>query len=222
MSNQCLFISFEGADGAGKTTAAKWLNDYLIDERYMASIYTREPGGSPDAEDIRSVIVNPFSDIIDECTKLLLILAARKIHLTQTIIPTLKSGCFVISDRYIDSTLIYQGRIGKIDKLINQLSSIQEYSDIFIKPDYTFFLDVSSKIAKHRMKRRHDDTNKLDFYYSDKLDKINNEFREHFKNNDKVIKIDANGTKDEVLQELKLAVDNILKTTIDKKFIDNF
>ena len=141
MPNQGRFISFEGTEGVGKTTAIEQLCLRLEDSgiRYLR---TREPGGSPFAERLREILLDPETDINDD-TELLLLFAARCDHLQQVIIPALQSGIWVICDRFTDSTIAYQGFgrahgdeavRAKIDALIEQF--------VPQLPELTLWLDL--------------------------------------------------------------------------------
>ena len=102
------FIVFEGCDGSGKTTVSQGVYQNLIDKGYPV-IYTREPGGIDIAEQIRNVILDPKNTAMDSKTEALLYAASRRQHLVEKVIPALEAGKIVICDRFIDSSLAYQG-----------------------------------------------------------------------------------------------------------------
>lgn len=133
------FITFEGCEGSGKSTQLRLLSQYL-DERGIPYILTREPGGSSVSEQIRSVILNgKNTEMCDEC-EALLYAAARAQHLKDTVIPALNEGKLVVCDRYVDSSLAYQGAArGLGTEYIERINSraISEYP-----PDLTVFLDI--------------------------------------------------------------------------------
>ncbi len=135
------FISFEGTEGVGKTTAIEQLCARLYTQG-IDYVRTREPGGSPFAEQLRAILLDPATDIDDD-TELLLLFAARSDHLQRVIMPALARGQWVICDRFTDSTLAYQGYgrahgdalvVGKIETLIEQF--------VPRLPDITFWLDL--------------------------------------------------------------------------------
>ncbi len=128
------FITFEGGEGSGKTTQSKRLFEYLKSQN-IKCIWTREPGGTPIAEKIREIIIHNEAD---HMTELLLIMAARKEHLDKVILPALNDGVTVICDRFIDSTLCYQGFYVGHEKVL-ELNKLC-VGDIY--PDLTFFIDV--------------------------------------------------------------------------------
>lgn len=139
--NQGRFISFEGTEGVGKTTAIEQLCVRLQDNG-IEYLRTREPGGSPFAERLRKILLDPATDITDD-TELLLLFAARCDHMQQVILPALRRGIWVICDRFTDSTIAYQGfgrahgddaMRAKIDTLIHQF--------VPQLPDLTLWLDL--------------------------------------------------------------------------------
>lgn len=137
-----VFITFEGGEGAGKSTQVKKLAEYLKGKD-IDSVLTREPGGSPGAEEIRSIILSGKKDKWDSLSEILLFSAARRNHLTQVIWPNIDAGRWVICDRFADSTMAYQG-YGRNDNLLSQ-SDIQSLYKLIagdFKPDVTFILDI--------------------------------------------------------------------------------
>ena len=134
-----LFITFEGLEGCGKTTQAKMLSDFLIEKR-IPSIYTKEPGGTKIGDKIRKILLDQKNDGMDYKTEMLLFLASRAENVRLIILPALKEGKLVISDRFYDSTTAYQGYGRGIDlKIINYLNSLVVRTAI---PDLTFILDI--------------------------------------------------------------------------------
>ena len=162
-----LFITFEGTEGSGKTTQSKILYEHLKSQN-IKTIWTREIGGVEIAEKIRDIILHNEMDIM---TEFLLVLAARKEHITKLIKPSLEDGYVVICDRFIDSTLVYQGYNIGIDKV---LSLHNETLGSFM-PDSTFFIDVSPEIGLSRALAR-GDSNKFENYGIDYHNKIYERF----------------------------------------------
>ena len=132
------FISFEGIDGSGKSTQARLLADHLRGTGRDV-VLTREPGGSPGAEEIRALVLEGDGDRWSPETELLLFTAARRDHLERTIIPALDAGQIVICDRFADSTRLYQG-LARADLrgLVDQLHSLM----IGREPDLTILIDM--------------------------------------------------------------------------------
>ena len=133
-----LFITFEGIDGSGKSTQARLLADRLRAQG-IATLLTREPGGSPGAEEIRALLLTGASGRWSAETEILLFTAARRDHLEKTIRPALARGEVVITDRFADSTRIYQGVTrGDLRALVDALHRLM----IGIEPDLTFLIDL--------------------------------------------------------------------------------
>ncbi len=132
------FITFEGIDGSGKSTQARLLADSLRADG-VAVVLTREPGGSPGAEQIRALVLEGDPDRWSPETEILLFTAARRDHLEKTIQPALAAGQVVISDRFADSTRMYQG-ISRGDRrgMVDQLHALM----IGREPDLTFVIDM--------------------------------------------------------------------------------
>ena len=140
------FISFEGVDGSGKSTQAKRLSEKLKALGYKV-VLTREPGGSPGAEEIRKLLVEGQGDRWSAETEILLFSAARRDHLEQLIWPALESGSWVICDRFADSTRVYQGATrGGLRALVDDVHSTM----IGVEADQTFILSLSPKEALSR------------------------------------------------------------------------
>ena len=138
MSGQGRFITFEGIDGSGKSTQARLLADHLREKGHQV-VLTREPGGSPGAEDIRKLVLEGEPDRWSAQTELLLFTAARRDHLERTILPALAAGNVVICDRFVDSTRMYQGlRSGDLRAAVDQLHALMIGCD----PDLTVLIDM--------------------------------------------------------------------------------
>lgn len=154
-----MFITLEGADGSGKTTAIAKIKETLEKLGYEL-VFTREPGGEPVAEEIRKVILADRSEGIDGWTEALLYLAARREHLVKIIIPALEAGKVVISDRFMDSTSAYQGNGRGIG-----IQAVDEVQKIVIGkyiPDLTLFFSLDSQEAERRINIRNEEKNRLD------------------------------------------------------------
>jgi dTMP kinase len=141
------FITFDGGEGAGKSTQIERLKNRL--ERLAQPVLvTREPGGSPHAEEIRAFILGGHAKHLGPFAEALMFAAARIDHLDQTIVPALRSGTHVLCDRFADSTRAYQGSVGNIDKgLIDRLEKVTLRG---VKPDLTLILDLPAEIGLAR------------------------------------------------------------------------
>lgn len=141
-----MFISFEGIDGCGKTMQSALLAQALRDEGRQV-VHTREPGGSKGAEEIRRLLVEGHGERWSPETECLLFTAARRDHLERTIMPALEQGQTVITDRFADSTRIYQGAArADLRDVVDRLHALM----IGTEPDRTFILDIDPEIALAR------------------------------------------------------------------------
>lgn len=141
-----MFITFEGIDGSGKSTQARRLAQWLGDQGHDV-ILTREPGGSPGAEDIRQLLLTGDPDRWSAETEILLFTAARRDHLEKTILPSLRAGKIVVCDRFADSTRIYQGATrGDLRAKVDALHQLMIGRD----PDLTFIIDMDPATALQR------------------------------------------------------------------------
>ncbi len=145
-----LFISFEGIDGSGKSTQARMLADSLRQEGRKVTL-TREPGGSTGAEEIRRLVLEGDPDRWSAETEILLFTAARRDHLEKTIRPALARGEIVITDRFADSTRIYQGITrGDLRKTVDALHDLM----IGVEPDLTILIDIDPATGLSRARAR--------------------------------------------------------------------
>jgi dTMP kinase len=145
------FITFEGGEGSGKSTHARLLADRL-NSLDIDVVLTREPGGSAGAEIIRHILLSGIAKPLGAETEAILFAAARDDHMRATIRPALAAGKWVICDRFIDSTRVYQGALGNVDaKLIRSLERVTVGDDM---PDLTFVLDVPATVGLARATRR--------------------------------------------------------------------
>jgi dTMP kinase len=148
------FITFEGGEGTGKSTQASLLAQRLR-ALGIGVVLTREPGGSPGAEIIRHVVLSGAAKPFGPHAEAILFAAARDDHIRNTIMPALERGRWVVSDRFSDSTRVYQGALGNVDdKLIQGLERVTVGD---LKPDITFILDVPTEIGLARASVRRGD-----------------------------------------------------------------
>lgn len=145
------FISFEGGEGSGKTTQINRLSEHLTSEGYRV-VTTREPGGTPEGETIRNALVQRSGGDWHPMAEVLLLYAARLMHIKKVIEPALEEGKIVISDRFADSTLAYQGYGHKLN--LEQIKEIQSISINDFKPNLTFILDIDPKTGLERSNKR--------------------------------------------------------------------
>ena len=145
--NPGLFIAFEGGDGAGKSTQAAELASAL-ESRGLRVLRTREPGGTPIGEKLRALVLEHGHGHIDAHTEALIFAASRAAHASQVIRPALERGAIVLTDRYIDSSVAYQGA-GR-DLGTDAVRNINEWATSGLQPDLTVLLDVDPKVGRHR------------------------------------------------------------------------
>ena len=193
------FITFEGPDGSGKTTISTRVFEKL-NALGHTTIYTREPGGILISEKIRDIILNPEHINMDPKTEALLYAAARRQHLVEKIIPNLEKGHIVISDRFVDSSLAYQG-IGRgigLDEVYDlNMFAIEGYL-----PDLTIFLDIDPETGLQRLENRP---------FKDRLDQEGLAFHQAVTQGYEIVKkkYDDRITLFDATQSIETLVDNI-------------
>ena len=193
-----LFITFEGGEGSGKSTAIKAISNFFKDNN-IPFILTREPGGTPISEEIRNVILSKENGAMDLRTEALLFAASRRQHLVEKIWPALKKGIFVLCDRYLDSSLAYQGNARGLG--IETVLKVNEFATEGTFPHITFFFDIDPKLGLERIAANNNrEVNRLDL---EKMD-FHNSVREGFKKvaslyPERYIIIDASKSIDEVV-----------------------
>ncbi|HHU80571.1 MAG TPA: dTMP kinase [Acholeplasmataceae bacterium] len=151
-----VFISFEGNDGSGKTTVIEKCADVLTKKGYQVLV-TREPGGTNISEQIREIILNKENKEMDVRTEALLYAASRRQHIAEVIIPALAKGYIILCDRFIDSSLAYQGHARGIG--IDKVFEMNMFACEGLLPSLTVYIDVNPEVGFSRMKK---DCRKLD------------------------------------------------------------
>lgn len=205
-----LFITFEGADGSGKTTQLNKIKDYLIKEGFDV-VVTREPGALEIGQKIRNILLHEKSFVSDRC-EMFLFLADRSQHIDALIKPALEDGKIVLCDRHTDSTIAYQGYgRGQDVELLKKLNKIAVN---MIEPDLTLLYDVSSETAQERLGKEKDrmESAGIDFHT-----KVRNGYLELAKENPQRIKIiDANNKIDKVFDDTKNVVKKLIQESRGK------
>jgi dTMP kinase len=148
------FITFEGGEGTGKSTQAAMLA-LRLEAIGLSVQLTREPGGSPGAEIIRHVLLSGAAKPFGPDAEAMLFAAARDDHVQCTILPALEAGKWVISDRFADSTRVYQGNLGEVDQRL--IKGLERVSIGDLAPDLTIILDVPVEVGLERIKLRRGD-----------------------------------------------------------------
>lgn len=195
-----LFITIEGPDGAGKTSILSELFPLLKKVAKTKIIQTREPGGIPIAEEIRAVILDPKNDRMDERTEALLYAAARRQHLVEKVLPALSEGSIVLCDRFVDSSLAYQGAGRRIG--VSEIARLNEFATEGTTPDFTLYLDIDSDTGLHRIKEnRRGQIDRLDSEGLEFHQRVRHAYLKIAEENPKrIYKIDARKSFEEVLQ----------------------
>jgi dTMP kinase len=151
MTSRGLFITLEGIEGAGKSTVARWVGDWLR-QRAIRAILTREPGGTPLAERVRQIVLERGEERLSAATETLLMFAARSIHLENLIRPTLARGDCVVCDRFTDATRAYQGGGRGVDPAWIEALASQVHGGL--QPDCTLLLDLPVPMGLERARSR--------------------------------------------------------------------
>lgn len=190
------FITLEGPDGSGKTTVTNAVCEKLEQMGYQI-VHTREPGGIEIAEQIRSVILDPKNTAMDAKTEALLYAASRRQHLVERVFPALKQGKIVICERFLDSSLAYQGYGRQLG--FDEVLSINLFATDNIYPDLTVYLDVDEEIGLSRLKDRSFkdrlDQESIDFHH-----RVSQGYKEVLKRfKDRICIVDASKPLDEVI-----------------------
>lgn len=194
-----VFITIEGPEGAGKTTIIEMLMERLKLEGYPA-ISTREPGGIEIAEKIRRVILDKENKAMDARTEALLYAAARRQHLVEKVLPAIERGYIVICDRFIDSSLAYQGYARGLG--IDEVFAINQFAIEGMMPDATFYFDIDPVIGLDRINRDNGrEVNRLDLEGFDFHHKVREGYHllcKRFPN--RMVKIDASQSVEAVFE----------------------
>ena len=204
------FITFEGGEGAGKSTQIKRVKAYLVEKGFDV-IITREPGGTDVAEALRDIIVKDNGFDLSPEMELSIITSGRLHHLENLVIPALNEGKFVLCDRYVDSTYVYQGYCGGID--INKITELHKniLADNFILPIKTFFIDVDTEIGLMRSgggQKNEDRFENKGFEFHKKIRAGFNDLKN--KNPERIIAIDGSGDLESVTNDIINEMDKIL------------
>ena len=194
------FITFEGPEGAGKTSVIQAIQQKLKENNNV--VFTREPGGIEIAEKIRAIILNPAHTAMHERTEALLYAAARAQHFYEKVEPALKEGKFVLCDRFIDSSLAYQGHARGLG--MEDVLSINQFAIGTRLPDITIFFDVKPEVGLARINaNRQDEINRLDKENAAFHEMVYEGYQKVIsKHQNRFIVVDASMPLDEVIEEV--------------------
>ncbi|WP_242257770.1 dTMP kinase [Streptococcus thoraltensis] len=202
-------ISFEGPDGAGKTTVLEQVIPRLQELFHQDIIATREPGGVDIAEKIRDIILDVNHTAMDAKTELLLYIAARRQHLVEKILPNLENEAIVLVDRFIDSSVAYQGYGRGLE--VADITWLNAYATDHRQPDLTVYLDVTSELGLERISKSvNREVNRLDLEKLEMHQKVRQGYLTLLEENaERIALIDAS-------QPVNMVVDDVLAAIIKK------
>ena len=202
-----LFIVMEGPDGSGKTTQINLLKEYLEEAGYECLI-TREPGGTVIGEEIRQLILNPEHKEMSPVTEMLLYAASRAQLVHEVIGPALEEGKIVISDRFVDSSIVYQGIARKLG--ISTVSAVNAPGIGIYRPDGIFFIDLSEAEGLRRKKEQKNldrmEQEGIDFHHM-----VSEGYRKVLSGRPEVMKFDGGRSIDTIQKKIRNHVDELLK-----------
>lgn len=209
MADRGFFITFEGTDGAGKTTQIQRLSTELGQLGYDVCL-TREPGGTPISEQIRDMLLNPDHSEMAATTELLLYAASRAQHVSEVIKPALEAGKMVISSRFADAMVVYQGYGRGLDlERINRLNRIATDG---VTPDVTFVLDLPVEIGLQRVRKSRGGLDRLEREKIDFHQRLRDGYRTLAKQEPHRLKIvDAQASPEGVYAQIKAAIQPLLQ-----------
>ena len=197
MATRGVFITFEGGDGSGKSTQIQSVRDWF-ESRGREVIVTREPGGTELGTEIRRLVQNGPEDV-DPRTEALLYAADRAYHVATVIAPALERGAVVLGDRYIDSSLAYQGAARSLG--VDEIASLSAWATRGLYPSLTFLLDLPPEVGA---RRRTDAPDRMERESMDFHERVRHEYlRLADAEPDRIVVIDAVGTVDEVFSEIR-------------------
>ena len=202
-----LFIVMEGPDGSGKTTQINLLKEYLEEAGYECLI-TREPGGTVIGEEVRQLILNPEHKEMSPVTEMLLYAASRAQLVHEVIGPALEEGKIVISDRFVDSSIVYQGIARKLG--ISTVSAVNAPGIGIYRPDGIFFIDLPEAEGLRRKKEQKNldrmEQEGIDFHHM-----VSEGYRKVLSGRPEVMKIDGGRSIDTIQKKIRNHVDELLK-----------
>lgn len=197
-----LFVVFEGGEGSGKSTMIDMIYDWAKESGYDC-IKTREPGGIKISEKIREIILDKENTTMDGKTEALLYAAARRQHLVEKVIPALNEGKIVLCDRFVDSSLAYQGHARGLG--IDEVFEINKFAIADCIPDVSILFDIRPEVGLERINKNKDrEINRLDLEAIDFHNKVREGYNKVYENNkNRIKKINAENSIDQVFEEIK-------------------
>ena len=212
MVEKGLFITFEGGEGSGKSTQISFLSK-LLTEQNIEHIITREPGGTETGEQIRKILLQGNVNKLDSYSEFLCFAASRREHLKKIILPALSDNKIVICDRFLDSSMVYQGMVGGLDEDI----ILKVHNDFCYKkyPDLTLLLNVNPKIGLARKNKTLLDENRFENFKEEFHELVQKKFLElAHKHNDRYRVINADNDKDFIFNEIIDQIKHFFSVTL--------
>jgi len=201
------FITVEGTEGVGKSTNIAFIRSYL-DQQGIPVTLTREPGGTPLAEEIRELLLAKRAEKVDPTAELLLVFAARAQHLNSCILPALERGCWVLCDRFTDATYAYQGAGRGLS--VDTINTLENLVQAGRQPDLTILLDIDVQTGLDRASARGD----LDRFESEQIDffqRVRDGYQARMRENtERFLEIDAGRPLSEVQAQIKEGLAGVL------------
>ena len=212
MVEKGLFITFEGGEGSGKSTQISFLSK-LLTEQNIEHIITREPGGTETGEQIRKILLQGNINKLDSYSEFLCFAASRREHLKKIILPALSENKIVICDRFLDSSIVYQGMVGGLD----EDTILKVHDDFCYKkyPDLTLLLNVNAKIGLTRKNKNTLDENRFENFNEEFHELVQKKFLElAHKHNDRYRVINADNDKDFIFNEIIDQIKHFFSVTL--------
>ena len=212
MVEKGLFITFEGGEGSGKSTQISFLSK-LLTEQNIEHIITREPGGTETGEQIRKILLQGNVNKLDSYSEFLCFAASRREHLKKIILPALSENKIVICDRFLDSSIVYQGMVGGLD----EDTILKVHDDFCYKkyPDLTLLLNVNAKIGLTRKNKNTLDENRFENFNEEFHELVQKKFLElAHKHNDRYRVINADNDKDFIFNEIIDQIKHFFSVTL--------
>ncbi len=201
MNGAARFVTFEGIEGVGKSTqiqrAAAWLRGQGMDV-----VVTREPGGTPLAETLRRLVLEPQEDCLDGIAELLLMFAARAVHLSNLIEPALARGAWVLCDRFTDATEAYQGAGRGVP--VEQVRTLEGIAQRGRRPDLTLLLDAPVELAMERSRQRGSQSDRFEAERAEFFQRVRRGYLDiAAREPARVVTLDASGPVEEVAAQVR-------------------
>lgn len=193
------WISFEGGEGSGKTTVMAILEHYFQAQGFEV-LCTREPGGVKIAEQIRAILLDVANTNLDPITESLLFAAARRQHLIEKVLPAMEEGKVILMDRYVDSSLAYQGYARGLG--VERIRTLNDFAIEGHLPDITFYIDVPPKIGLERIRKNGREEDRLDLEAMEFHLRVREGYLSLAEADPRIVTIDGENTPQHIAEEI--------------------